>query len=248
MINFFRKIRKKLVTENKFSKYLLYGIGEIVLVVIGILIAIQLNEWRMESNNNNQKQTVLNALHLEFEANLQQLDTVIYYIEKVPKAYLLANKMIKNSLEKYTENDYRKIITDHSWTYTFNPSNGALRSAISSSEIHLIENKRLIEILFSWEDAIKDSDEEALTLRKFQYESMTMKGKYISASEEWRGIFTDMLPPNNPSDFIGFLQDEGFENYSVRSYVYVKEYLYELNDIKDQNMEILLLIEQELKK
>lgn len=56
MIKFFRRIRKQLLTENpperapsvragKFSKYLLYAIGEIVLVVIGILIAIQVNNW-----------------------------------------------------------------------------------------------------------------------------------------------------------------------------------------------------------
>ena len=43
MIKFFRKIRQKLLSENKFSKYLLYAIGEIILVVIGILIALQIN-------------------------------------------------------------------------------------------------------------------------------------------------------------------------------------------------------------
>jgi len=50
MIKFFRKIRHKLLTENKFSKYLLYAIGEIILVVIGILIALQVNNF-----NENQK-------------------------------------------------------------------------------------------------------------------------------------------------------------------------------------------------
>ena len=50
MIKFFRKIRQKLLTENKFSKYLLYAIGEIILVVIGILIALQVNNF-----NENQK-------------------------------------------------------------------------------------------------------------------------------------------------------------------------------------------------
>jgi len=48
MIKFFRKIRQQLLTENKFSKYLLYAIGEIVLVVIGILIALQINNWNIE--------------------------------------------------------------------------------------------------------------------------------------------------------------------------------------------------------
>ena len=45
MIKFFRKIRQKLITENKFNRYLLYAIGEIILVVIGILIALQVNNW-----------------------------------------------------------------------------------------------------------------------------------------------------------------------------------------------------------
>jgi len=45
MIKFFRKIRQRLLTENKFSKYLLYAIGEITLVMIGILLALQVNNW-----------------------------------------------------------------------------------------------------------------------------------------------------------------------------------------------------------
>ncbi len=45
MIKFFRKIRQNMIKENKVSKYLLYAIGEIILVVIGILIALQVNTW-----------------------------------------------------------------------------------------------------------------------------------------------------------------------------------------------------------
>jgi hypothetical protein len=50
MIKIFRKIRQKLLSENKISKYLIYAIGEIFLVVIGILIALQINNWN-DSNN-----------------------------------------------------------------------------------------------------------------------------------------------------------------------------------------------------
>jgi hypothetical protein len=46
MIKFFRKIRQKMLTENKFSKYLIYAIGEILLVMIGILLALQANQWK----------------------------------------------------------------------------------------------------------------------------------------------------------------------------------------------------------
>ena len=48
MIKFFRKIRQNLLTENKFSKYLIYAIGEIILVVIGIMMALSINEWKNE--------------------------------------------------------------------------------------------------------------------------------------------------------------------------------------------------------
>ena len=51
MIKFFRKIRQKLLTQNKFSKYLLYAIGEIILVVIGILIAVQINTLIQDGQN-----------------------------------------------------------------------------------------------------------------------------------------------------------------------------------------------------
>ena len=53
MIKFFRKIRQNLLTENKFSKYLIYAIGEIILVVIGILIALGTNNWNNEKQEKN---------------------------------------------------------------------------------------------------------------------------------------------------------------------------------------------------
>ena len=48
MLRFFRQIRQRLLTDNKFSRYLLYAVGEILLVVIGILIALQINNWNDE--------------------------------------------------------------------------------------------------------------------------------------------------------------------------------------------------------
>ena len=74
MIKFFRKIRQKLLKENRVSKYLLYAFGEIILVVIGILIALQINDWNEDRKNNNTEQKLLNALQMEFESNLKILE------------------------------------------------------------------------------------------------------------------------------------------------------------------------------
>ena len=62
MIKFFRKIRQKLLTEKKFSKYLIYAIGEIVLVVIGILIALQINNWNEDQKNKALEKNMLENL------------------------------------------------------------------------------------------------------------------------------------------------------------------------------------------
>jgi hypothetical protein len=233
---------------GKTGKYLKYAIGEIILVVIGILIAIQLNEWRHASSNNNQKQIVLNALHLEFEANLKQMDTVLFYMEKTQKIYPIVNQMIKNPEGNYTEEDISNAIVDLSYTWTFNPSNGALRSAISSSQIHLLDNKHLIELLFSWEDVVKDSEEEAIRLRQYQYDSNSKLNKYIPASNLYHNSFPELVASNNPSNYKGLLKDLFFDNYSALSYAYAFEYITELNTIKNQNKEILTLIKEEILK
>ena len=62
MIKFFRKIRRQLIGEHRFSKYLLYAVGEIVLVVVGILIALQLDNWNENSKNATKEKEYLYGL------------------------------------------------------------------------------------------------------------------------------------------------------------------------------------------
>ena len=87
MIKFFRRIRQQLITENKFSKYLLYAIGEIVLVVIGILIALSINNWNENNKLNKEEKKMLISLNTDFKENLVRLE----------KTIALQEKMIKNS-------------------------------------------------------------------------------------------------------------------------------------------------------
>lgn len=73
MIKFFRKIRQSMLTENKFGKYLIYAIGEIVLVVIGILIALAINNWNTEKNNQIKENEALSEIHQGLISDNQQL-------------------------------------------------------------------------------------------------------------------------------------------------------------------------------
>lgn len=101
MIKFFRKIRQKLITENKFSKYLIYALGEIILVVIVILIALQLNNLNETIKINNEVEQSLNKLFDESETIIKSLqddldfkDTLIGCMDQI--AIALQNKTLEN--------------------------------------------------------------------------------------------------------------------------------------------------------
>ncbi|MFT6795818.1 MAG: hypothetical protein ACJART_000956, partial [Maribacter sp.] len=77
MIKFFRKIRQNLLSEGKTSKYFKYAIGEIILVVIGILIALQINNWNENQKAKKLEQVVLKNLAQENKANLVSLNQLM---------------------------------------------------------------------------------------------------------------------------------------------------------------------------
>jgi hypothetical protein len=83
MIKFFRKIRQNLLSEGKTGKYFKYAIGEIILVVIGILIALQVNNWN-ENRLQNQKIRVLKeALLRDFDDNKTILNSRLIYTDEL---------------------------------------------------------------------------------------------------------------------------------------------------------------------
>ena len=92
MIKFFRKIRQNLLVENKFSKYLIYAIGEIVLVMIGILIALQVNNW----NENRKAEEKELKLLIELKDDLiETKNDLMTDIERIPPLLETTNTLYK---------------------------------------------------------------------------------------------------------------------------------------------------------
>ena len=73
MINFFRRIRLQLLTENKLSKYLIYAFGEILLVVLGILIALQINNWNEGQHSKHLELEMLREVRVGLESDLKDI-------------------------------------------------------------------------------------------------------------------------------------------------------------------------------
>ncbi|NEV94637.1 hypothetical protein G3567_10825 [Psychroflexus sp. YR1-1] len=157
MIKFFRKIRLKLLSENKFSKYLIYAIGEIVLVVIGILIALQINNW-------NEKEK-LKAEEIKFLINFKQsLNTDIEFNNFRFEKYALTKESI-TFLINYIEQDlqYQDTLKYHFGriTQTWTPKiNTEVFEALKSKDLNLISNDELRDKLisyYSWSSNVLDS-------------------------------------------------------------------------------------------
>ena len=102
MIKFFRRIRYDLIEKNKTGKYLKYAIGEIILVVIGILIALQINNW-----NENQKQkqielTILRDIKKDLIQTKEDLDSNVLRHKSQLKTF---DEIVYNISEKKVYND-----------------------------------------------------------------------------------------------------------------------------------------------
>ncbi|SFN76705.1 hypothetical protein SAMN04487989_103282 [Bizionia echini] len=133
MIKFFRKIRRKLLSENKFSKYLLYAIGEIVLVVIGILIALSINNWNSERIANEKMITYLKNIREDLTSDTLAFSSSIDYYKNILES--------KSRLLSLTQ--YQNISTD-SLSYIIIPEYDY--NAVNTSTFTKITNLGLSEI------------------------------------------------------------------------------------------------------
>lgn len=93
MINFFRRIRQKIVKEGKLKRYLIYAIGEMLLVVVGILIALQINNWNEERKDNKTLISILEnekiSIAIEIEKEESQIQLINGWIDTVLNAQII---------------------------------------------------------------------------------------------------------------------------------------------------------------
>lgn len=140
MIKIFRKIRQSLIAEGRFSKYLLYAIGEVFLVVIGILIALNVNNYNENRKLQNYEISIMKDLILGFEDDIKTLN---YNIKQHKRAIIsgeILEFVIDNKLP-YEDSLSLHFARIHYFTY-FKSSKGAYES-LKSKGVETITNNSL---------------------------------------------------------------------------------------------------------
>lgn len=143
MIKFFRQIRYNLMEQNKTSRYFKYAIGEIILVVIGILIALQINNWNEIQKTNKWEKRFLKDLRNELQNDYEQLTAV--YNMQINKGN--ANRKVLELIKTANKEDKEMVDSVYAIAQygnrTFFPTTGVYDSALSAGNIENIKNDSL---------------------------------------------------------------------------------------------------------
>ena len=154
MIKFFRKIRQNLIAENRYSKYLKYGVGEIVLVVIGILIAVQINNWNESRKKEEVEKQVLISLFQEIEKDR----ILLKEIELKYKKDLRDITYFKNLIWKEKHNMEDAMALNEFGGLAFrdvNPNRITYDEMISTGKIYYLSNQTLLNEIINYYEIIE---------------------------------------------------------------------------------------------
>lgn len=260
MIKFLRNIRQELFTGSssvsmtaKLSKYLLYAIGEIILVVIGILIALAINNSNQHRIIKEKEQSYLISLREEFLISKSKL-TELIGINK--SSYDSAKKIvdyISNKDDTVSDSTLSKILfSTLASDISFNPNNSLLNEMMNSGSLKDVSNKHLRILLTNWISTNEDisNQENELAVQREKILDMFRSNEYsIRTIFDQTSVIEELELPrteNNKSN-LGLLRSTAFENnllmFILTSYATEKAHYMPL--MQDLNA-ILKLIESEI--
>ncbi|MEN8124756.1 MAG: DUF6090 family protein [Bacteroidota bacterium] len=210
MINFFRKIRKKLADDNQFLKYSRYAIGEIVLVVIGILIALQINNWNQENKNHQKELFYLRDLNNGLKNSKVELNRII---EKTKKSWLSSDSLIFISRSYNASISYQTLdsLIRLSINYAiFTPDEGIINEIINSGNLNIIKNETIRSFIASWDSHLEN-------IKKYEEFQKTISVQYTNYLTDFVD-FTNI--DSNSSIIISETKDEFLSSTKFRNHLH----------------------------
>lgn len=158
MIKFFRHIRYNLVGKNKIGKYLKYAIGEIVLVVIGILIALQINVWQTDNYNRKQEHFYLEKLRHNIAQDTVYLENRLLQLENSKSVLNQSAQEVSDAkLYEFSNDSIGSFLVG---VYRFTPQTSTMDNLLATGKLELIKNQDLVDSLFVYYNDLNNYTEQ----------------------------------------------------------------------------------------
>ena len=255
MVKIFRKIRQNVIAEKRFSKYLIYALGEIILVVVGILIALAINNGNQNRITEQNEQTYLRGLLEEFQTSKMKLKNLIAVNQRNYTGAKQILEHISRTEAPPTEAAFSELMY-HTFSddIAFNPNNSLLQEMINSGNLKNLRNTDLRKQLTNWISTIEDitKQEEELGIQREKVLDMFRTNKNsLRTIFKQAGIYDDLGLPKTSEDIsnLGLLNSTEFENnilmFILASYATEKAHYIPLMHDLDT---ILKLIKNELNR
>ncbi|TXG35772.1 DUF6090 family protein [Seonamhaeicola maritimus] len=218
MIKFFRKIRQNLLSEGKTGKYFKYAIGEIILVVIGILIALQINNKNQQRIAYNEEKILLKILKDDFSSRLNELEFLNIGRQNAVGAIEQLMSLANNPPEYYNDNIMDSLLAISTTTYRFNEKFATMDMLFNSGKINSLSNDSLKYFLSNWPSNVEEMLEEQRLIVTNFYELEKTISKYVSLRDiyqkfSWSNYDIPNIEPSAiKKDYKGLLDDITYKN------------------------------------
>ncbi len=209
MLTFLRKIRRSLIESGSTRRYLLYAIGEIALVVIGILIALQINTWNEQRKKRITEREILIGLQENLELNVNKLN------EEIERKHRsdFSSQVILNAIEKKLP--YHDTMSWHfGWALSWEDPGPLSRAGYESFKnigTDILRNKDLKkEIVYLFEDTYALSSTRMTRLMELNVETVKLRQQYLMRQESFNF---------KPFDYQSLIRDKQFHSWgkSIRN-------------------------------
>ena len=249
-MKFFGRIRQQSFAKSEFSKYLIYATGEIVLVVIGIMLAVQINNRYEAIKIKESEQIFLKNLKKELIANYDDLLIATSYQERSKNAAFKLGEIYSGDYREFKTDELDSLFAEVQWTWTFDPKISVLNSIKMSNQISAIQNLKILSFITSYEESVKDAQEESLVIRSLIVDKyVPLVSRYISEMNRAKFIgYKQLVRSKFKSDYAGIFADREAESLLAYIYVWRVSELDEEQDIVAMMKECISLVESEMDK
>lgn len=155
MFNFFKKIRRSSLLTNKASRYFKYALGEILLMVIGILIALQINNWNEDRKERNREKIYLQSLRIDLLESQTELTRVIHKTDTIARTTIELLRYALDTVPMPAPAVFDSLVRG-TYGYTIAMTNeGTINDISGSGDLKVIRNDSLRRMIASWDAGFK---------------------------------------------------------------------------------------------